>query len=49
MDFVVNSVSGKVVTVRTTACMALADGFAAQVVPGEGKITVDSDLPGLKK
>ena len=43
----VNEVPGKAIDLRTTACVALDPGYAAQVVPGPGTITVRSDLPGL--
>jgi hypothetical protein len=49
MDLVVNSVLGKEIDLKTSANIALSDDFSAKVVPGEGSITVESDLTGLKK
>ena len=49
LDLLVNSVPKKVVTLKTTASVAVAEDFKARVVPGEGKIAVESDLPGLGK
>jgi hypothetical protein len=48
MDVVTNSVDGKQIVLKTTASVELHDDFAARVVPGNGTITVESDLTGLK-
>jgi hypothetical protein len=44
-----NSVSGKRIDFRTLASTIIPSDFTAILVPGEGNITVDSDLPGLKR
>jgi hypothetical protein len=48
MDLLVNAVEGKNVLLKTFGNVALHEEFSARVVPGKGKITVESDLPGLK-
>jgi hypothetical protein len=48
MDVVTNSVDNKEVVLKTSASVELHDDFSAQVVPGNGTITVESDLTGLK-
>ena len=48
MDLVTNSVDGKEILLKTSASVELLDGFSAAVVPGNGRITVESDLTGLK-
>ena len=49
MDLVTNSVDNKEILLKTSANIELNDDFSAIVVPGNGKITVESDLTGLKK
>lgn len=49
MELVVNSVPNKVVALKTSANIELADNFSAKVIPGGGTVTVESDLTGLKK
>lgn len=49
MDLVTNTVDGKEIELKTSASMEYYDEFSARVVPGNGKITVESDLTGLKK
>ena len=49
MDLVTNTVDGKVIMLKTASSMEYYDEFSARVVPGNGKITVESDLTGLKK
>lgn len=49
MDLVTNEVDGKVIVLKTSSNMEIHDEFKANVVPGDGKIIVDSDLTGLKK
>lgn len=48
MDFVVNKVPGKEIELKTTASVEYYDTFSARVLEGPGRITVDSDLSGLK-
>jgi hypothetical protein len=48
MDLVTNSVESKEIVVKTSSSIELHDEFSARVVPGNGKITVESDLSGLK-
>lgn len=48
MDLVTNSVDNKEIVVRTSASVELGEGFSARVVPGTGRITVESDLTGLR-
>ena len=49
MDLLLNRIPNKEITLNTTASVALSDAFSATVTPGTGKITVNSDLPGLRK
>jgi len=49
MDLVVNSVENKEIFLKTSSNIELSDDFSAKVVPGPGKIMVESDLTGLKK
>lgn len=49
MDLVVNSVNNKEILLKTSSNIELHDDFSAKVIPGNGKIIVDSDLTGLKK
>ena len=49
LDFLINRVPNKIITFKTTASTELSDQFSAAVVSGGGKITVESDLTGLKK
>ena len=49
MDLVVNSVPNKVIVLKTSASVELSEKFLAAVIPGGGRITVESDLSGLKK
>jgi len=48
MELLTNSVDNKEIILKTTANVEVDDNFSAVVVPGNGKITVDSDLTGLK-
>ena len=48
MELVTNSVAGKEIALKTSASTELHDDFTARVVPGKGRITVESDLTGLK-
>ncbi len=47
-NLITNKVEGKKVEVKTSGNVALYDGFDAKVVEGGGKITIESDLKGLK-
>jgi len=49
MTLINNSVNGKEVYLKTSSNIELNDDFSALIVPGNGKITVESDLTGLKK
>lgn len=49
MNLVVNSVENKVIFLKTSSNIETYDDFSAVVIPGNGKITVDSDLTGLKQ
>lgn len=49
MDLVTNSVENKDIFLKTSSNIELFDNFSARVVPGNGKIVVESDLTGLKK
>lgn len=48
IDLVKNFIPNKVITLKTSASVEVSEKFLAAVVPGDGKISVDSDLPGLK-
>ena len=48
MDLVTNTVDGKEIMLKTASSMEYYEEFSARVVPGNGKITVESDLTGLK-
>jgi hypothetical protein len=47
MELVLNRVANKDIELQTSASVTLHHDFAAKVVPGPGRITVHSDLPGL--
>jgi hypothetical protein len=49
MELLANSVTNKVITLKTTASVEVSKDFSAKVTPGGGKIIVDSDLTGLKR
>lgn len=49
MNLLTNSVEGKEITLKTSANIAISDGFKAVVDTGKGRITVESDLNGLRK
>ncbi len=48
LQLVTNSVQGKEIYLKTSSNIEINDSFSATVVPGEGKIIVESDLTGLK-
>jgi len=48
MDLVTNSVDNKQIVVKTAASVELHDGFAATVVAGNGAVSIQSDLTGLR-
>lgn len=48
MDLVTNSVDDKEILFKTCASIERFDDFSASVVPGNGRIKVESDLMGLK-
>jgi len=47
-DLVTNSIENKEIFLKTSSNIELFDNFSAKVLPGSGKITVESDLTGLK-
>lgn len=49
MDLLVNRVPGKEIVLKTSASAELSENFSAMVTHGGGRITVESDLTGLKK
>ena len=49
MELITNSVENKEIILKTSSNIELSDDFLAKIVPGNGKITVESDLTGLKK
>lgn len=49
MDLVTNSVENKEIFLKTSSNIELNDVFSAKVLPGKGRITVESDLTGLRK
>jgi hypothetical protein len=44
-----NKVPQKTILLKTSGSLELSDDFSASVVGGDGVITVDSDLTGLRK
>jgi hypothetical protein len=49
MVLVKNSVDNKLIELKTSSNIEYFDDFSAKIVPGNGKINVESDLTGLKK
>ena len=49
MELLVNGVPGKEVILKTFSNMPLWKEFEARVLPGDGKVQIESDLPGLRK
>ena len=49
MELLANKIPNKTINLTTTASVALSDAFSASVSPGDGKIIINSDLPGLRK
>ncbi|AEI49698.1 hypothetical protein [Runella slithyformis] len=49
LELIQNSVSGKAIYLKTFGNVALNGGFEAKIMNNNGRITIDSDLPGLKK
>jgi len=49
MTLLENAIPGKMIELKTFASAVLSNAFSASVVPGEGKVSVVSDLPGLVK
>ena len=47
MTLLENKVPGKVILLKTFASSVLPADFSASVLPGNGNVTIDSDLPGL--
>lgn len=48
MELLTNSVENKEILLKTSSNIELCEDFSAKVIPGKGKITVESDLTGLK-
>ena len=49
MVLLTNSIENKEILLKTSSNIELSDDFSAKVIPGSGKIIVESDLTGLKK
>jgi hypothetical protein len=49
MTLIKNSVDGKKITLKTAAGIEVHDGFSARVTPGNGQISVVSDITGLNQ
>jgi hypothetical protein len=49
LDLMENMIPNKHISLKTTGSIELSEKFSARVVPGQGTITVDSDLTGLRK
>ncbi|MCK5734400.1 MAG: hypothetical protein KAI38_09445, partial [Candidatus Latescibacteria bacterium] len=49
MDLITNSVENKEILLKTSSNIERHDDFSARVIPGNGSITVESDLTGLRK
>ena len=48
MTLLNNSVDGKEILMKTSSNIERNDNFSAKIIPGKGKIVVNSDLTGLK-
>lgn len=48
LELLHNQAPSKHFALRTTACLALHDGFTASVAAGPGTVAITSDLPGLE-
>ena len=48
MNLLENTIPGKKIELKTVASTVLSGDFSASVLPGEGTVTIASDLPGLK-
>ncbi len=49
MELVTNTIDNKEVLLKTSSNIELYDNFSAKVDPGNGKISIESDLTGLRK
>jgi hypothetical protein len=49
MDLLTNSVPNKEIFLKTSSNLERHDDFSARIVAGSGKVSVDSDLTGLKR
>ena len=49
MQLLTNDLAGKVIKLKTAASIEVHENFSANVSPGCGRITVESDLTGLKE
>ena len=48
MELVTNSVDNKEIFLKTSSNIELNENFVARVTPGNGRISIESDLSGLK-
>ena len=49
MTLLHNEVTGKIIYLKTSGNMEMSDNFSAKVNAGKGRVTIDSDLTGLKE
>jgi len=49
LRLLVNQVAGKQIDLKTVGSLEWSERFSAEVVAGEGRVRVDSDLTGLRK
>jgi len=49
MDLLTNSVPNKEIVLKTSSNLELRDDFTARITAGPGKVSVDSDLTGLRR
>ena len=49
LGLLVNSIAGREVIWKTSACRPRWNEIEARVMPGSGRVQIESDLPGLRK
>ncbi len=49
MTLLDNTVDNKIIYLNTSSNIEISSNFSAKVNPGKGKVTIRSDLNGLKK
>ena len=49
MELLTNSIDNKEIVLKTSSNIELNENFSAKVTPGNGRVTVESDLSGLRK